>query len=301
MRRTLKAGAAAAALLILLGTPAAAQTGDDKLKSLLEELDSLIDKGEAQNLADPWFLQDLRGLSARYGETWPVVLMDHQFDSKGSLPKAPWEVRQGEMKMDWSRGLRSRVEAKTEAKPKSDEERVGELVGSLLGRALGGKDSQQGGTTAPDPTTPALAVAEIPVTNAFRLQAEITRRALAGDAEGGLELGVAQASSAGYRLVLVPQGETGTETGATVTLYAVSSRGTQRVVHSADYAGPLTDDQPLQVTLARRANGLMSAALGETELFSVTDNSFSDAFSGVTIANRGGDYAVKRVTLRGTE
>jgi hypothetical protein len=293
--------AAAATALLLLAAPAAAQSDDAKLKSLLQELDSLIDKGEAQNLADPWFLQDLRALSARYGQTWPVVLLDHRFDSKGSLPKAPWEVRQGEMKMDWSRGLRSRVEAKTAATAKSDEERVGELVGSLLGRALGGKDSEDSRTAAPDPTTPALAVAEIPVSNAFQMTAEITRRALAGDTQGGLELGVIQSGNAGYRLVLVPHGETGAEGGATATLYAVSARGTQRVVDSAETTEAIPDDQPFEVTLARRPNGQMSAALDGQELISASDRSFNDPFTGLLIANRGGDYAVRQMTVRGTE
>lgn len=298
MPRSLNAGAAVAVALMLLATPLAAQTGDDKLKNLLEELDSLIDKGEAQKQADPWFLQDLRALSERYGQTWPVVLLDHRFESSNSLPKAPWEIRQGQMKMDWSRGLRSRVEAtRAQAKPKSDEERVGELVGSLLGRALGGGNSEGSRKPATDPTTPAVAVAETPITNAFQLQAEISTRAMPRAAEGGLELGLLQAGNAGYRLLLTPR----SDSGATVTLYAVSPRGTQRVVDSAEYTAALADDQPLQVTLARRPNGLMSAALGETQLISVSDGSFNDPFTGVMVANRGGDYAVKRLTLRGTK
>ena len=138
MRSALKTTAIGMALLCVVSAPLAAQTGDDKLKTLLQDLDALIEKGEAQKLADPWFLQDLRGLSARYGEVWPVVLMDHRFDSKGTLPKAPWEVRQGQMKMDWSRGLRSRVEVASAGQTgaaKSDEEVMGEIVGSLLGQA----------------------------------------------------------------------------------------------------------------------------------------------------------------------
>ncbi|MEO3430635.1 hypothetical protein AAFN88_17410 [Pelagibius sp. CAU 1746] len=302
MRGTWKAAAGAAALLLITTSSAvqtaAAQTDGEKLKSLLEELDTLIGKGEAQNLADPWFLQDLRALSNRYGQTWPVVLLDHRFDSKSSLPKAPWEVRKGEMKMDWSRGLRSRVEAKAgQNKKMSDEELVGEIVGGLLGKALGGKDSRNGGKTAADPSTPALAIAELPVSNAFEMKTEITARAMAGDTEGALELGVLQTGNAGYRLIFTPKADR----SALVTLYAISQRGTERVIESADYKGTIPDDQPLEITLARRPGGQMFAAIGDEELFSASDRSFNDPFTAVLIANRGGDYAVRRMTLRGTK
>lgn len=300
MRGTLKAAAGGAALLLLLTAPpavqpASAQTDEEKLKSLLEELDTLIDKGEAQNLADPWFLQDLRALSDRYGQTWPVVLLDHRFDSKSSQPKAPWEVRKGEMKMDWSRGLRSRVEAKAGQKKMSDEELVGEIVGGLLGKALGGKDSRSSQTV--DPSTPALAIAELPVSNAFQMTAEITTRAMAGDTNGAFEMGVLQTGNSGYRLVLTPKADR----SALVTLYAVSQRGTERVVESADYTTAIADDAPLEITLARRPGGQMSAAIGDEELFSASDRSFNDPFTAVLLANRGGDYAVRQLTLRGTK
>jgi len=293
MQQAVKKTLIGIALLCLTATPLSAQTSEDKLEHLLRELDSLIDKGEAQNLADPWFLQDLRRLAERYGETWPVVLFDHQFDSRDALPKAPWRISQGEMRMDWSRGLRSRVEAAATAKKKSDKEKAAEIIGGILGQALG----TQGGSRIADPTIAALAVADMAVSNAFQMQAEITARALAGAEEGALELGVYQSGNAGYRLVLVPKAESRTE----ITLMAVSTRGTTRVLDSATYSQTITDDQPLTVTLSRNPEGVMAAAIGDTALISASDQSFSDAFTGLLIANRGGDYAVRWMTVRGTK
>ncbi len=297
MRRILRAGATSFALLTLFTGPAIAQGPDDKFDALLQELDTLIEKGETQNLADPWFLQELRALSNRYGETWPVTVLDHQFDSKGTSPKAPWEVRQGEMKMDWSRGLRSRVEiAGAQAGgAKSDKEVVGEIIGGLLGQALGTKGSQSG--AAPDPTTPGLAKAAVPVSNAFRLRAEVTTRAMTGSENGGLELGVYQGSNAGYRLLLTPKATAGAE----VKLLAISERGTTRLVASGMRAEPFADDEPFTLTLSRGPDGTMVAAIGEQELLSIGDQSFRNGFDGVLIANRGGDYAVKWLTLQGTQ
>ncbi len=297
MRSALKNSLLGFALLCLTAAPLAAQSDDGRLEELLKELDTLIDKGEAQNLADPWFLQDLRALSSRYGQTWPVVLFEHQFDARGAQPKAPWEISQGEMRMDWSRGLRSRVEAASAEtkKKKSDKEVAAEIIGGILGQALGTK--QQGGQGFADPSTPALAIAEVPISNAFQLQAEVSARDLAGAEEGALELGVFQGGNAGYRLVMVPQAAGGTE----VSLLAVSSRSTTRVVDSTLYQEAITDDQPLVVTLSRRPDGVMAAAIGDAELFSASDLSFRDAFDGLLIANRGGDYAVKWMTVRGTQ
>jgi len=291
MRGLTRIAATGLVLLVISAAPLAAQTSDEKLKTLLQELDALIKKGETQNLADPWYLQDLRALSQRYGQTWPVVILDHKFDSRDTLPKAPWEVRRGDMRMDWSRGLRSRVEVSSTAKAKSDDDVAKEIIGGILSQALGGKQSQSA-----DPAEPALALAPITVSNAFQMTAEITGRSVPGAEKGGLELGVYQSGNAGYRLVLVPKAAG----GATATLLAVSTRGTTRVVDSADTTVNLTDDQPVKVVLARQPNGLMSASLGEQELFAASDQSFRDAFGGVIIANKGGDYAVKWMTIHGT-
>lgn len=296
MRRILKACLGGLMLLALFtgGLPAIAQDSDEKLDKLLDELDALIDKGEKENLADPWFLQDLRALTGRYGEIWPVVILDHRFDSKGSLPKAPWEIRQGQMKMDWSRGLRSRVELPAQAGAKSDKEVAGEIIGNILGQALGGKGGQ---TASADPTIPALALAPVAVSNAFQLQAEVSTRAMPGDDQGGLELGVYQGTDAGYRLLLTPK----PQAGAVVKLLAVSSRGSTRLVASGETAEAPADDQPFTLTLSRRPDGTMAAALGEQQLFAVNDLSFKSAFDGLLIANRAGDYAVRSMIVRGTK
>lgn len=89
--------------------------------------------------------------------------------------------------------------------------------------------------------------------------------------------------------------------GAKVTLLAVSSRGTSRVIDSAAYAQTITDDRLLTVTLSRKPDGMMAVALGKQALFAARDQSFRDPFADILIANRGGDYAVKWMTVRGTE
>ena len=281
------------AMALPLGAPRAQET-DDRMGELLRELDSLIDRGAEQGLADPWFLDDLRALSARYGETWPVVLLDHRFDSQGSSPKAPWQIRQGNMKMDWSRGLRSQVERGGGAQDRSDEEVVGEIIGGLLGQALGTNQNQQ---ASPDPSEPALALADMRVTNAFQLEAVVSARPLQRSAGGGMELGVYQGSNAGYRVMLEP----GEGSGGVISLVAVSSRGSVRDLASATFERDVLNDEPFTLLWSRRPDGAMSVQLADQPLLSVADRSFQDPFDGLLIGNRGGDFAGRQITVRGTQ
>jgi len=299
---------APAVALVLLVTPARAQEPREKLDALIRDLNTLIDKGAQRNLADPWYLDELRGLSRRYSETWPRLLMDHTFDSQSGTPNAPWRVRQGRMQVDWTRGLRSQVEtaathpAQDSSRP-SDEEVVREIVGGLLGQALGTQERgrnrpQQQAAERPDPSKPALAVADLSITNAFRLKAEISGRDMPGAEDGGLELGVFQPSNAGYRLVLKPAGGGGNR--GQVDLIAVSGRGSARLIDSARIEVPILKDQAVTLVWSRNPGGRTTISINDSRVISVDDRTFNDPFSGVMVVNTGGDWAVKWMILHGT-
>lgn len=284
--------AVALVFLASVANPARAASDEAQIDVLIKDLQGLVDKAEREKLADPWFIEDLRGLISRYSETWPVVLLDHSFDSREATPKAPWQVRQGKMQMDWSRGLRSRVEL---SKPtQSDNEVVGQIIGGLLNQALTGQQA----ATADDPTVPAIASASLVVSNAFHLETVLTARPLERSSEGGLEVGVFQKDgNGGYRLAIAP---TADGQGGSLELFVISSRGTSRLVETANFTGGFLDDQPLKLALSRDPAGRMRAALDDVELISVEDRSFRDAFSGVLIVNKGGDYALKTMQVKGT-
>jgi hypothetical protein len=295
-----------AVLFVLAGPPPAlAQSAPDRLNGMISDLNALIERGAQRNLADPWFLDELRALSARYGETWPRVLMDHSFDSQSGTPKPPWQVRAGRMQVDWSRGLRSRVEPAAAPQsggqqPPSRDEAVGALVGQLLGQALGTGQPQprQGDTSSGgDPGAPAVAAADVSISNAFRIQAEMSGRPTDGADQGGFEIGVFQAGNAGYRLVITPNAD---GSRATVELLVVSSRETARVIDSVPVTVPVLGDAPFTVTWSRHPNGRIVVAVNGTDFIAVDDRTFSDPFQGVLLVNRGGDWAVKRMTIKGT-
>jgi hypothetical protein len=300
MRRLAPVGLAVIAAL-LVAPPALAQSAQEKLDALIGELNAMVDQGRARSLADPWFLDDLAALAARYGQTWPRVILDHTFDSQSGTPKAPWRVQQGRMQVDWTRGLRSRVDI---AEPRAgqpsagarDEDVVGAIVGTILDEALGTRRSQPA-APAVDPTAPALAVADIAVTNAFRIEVEISGRAVPRAAQGGFELGVFQPSNAGYRLVITPNAD---GQGGRVDLLAVSSRGSARVIDGTTVTVPLLSDAPFTLVWARRPDGRTTVSVNGTDLGTTADRSFNDPFSGVMIVNTGGDWAVRRMTIHGT-
>ena len=78
----------AIAILMAVHTPASAQYGsptedDNRTQRLIDELKGLIDKGESERLADPWYLRDLRGLVQRYDWPWRRLLFFDDFLGPG--------------------------------------------------------------------------------------------------------------------------------------------------------------------------------------------------------------------------
>jgi hypothetical protein len=64
-----------------------AQAGEPD-KALIDELRTLIERGEKERLADPWYLKDLRALVDRYDWPWRVRIMSEDFSARGPQPTA---------------------------------------------------------------------------------------------------------------------------------------------------------------------------------------------------------------------
>jgi hypothetical protein len=300
----------AAALVV---APAAAQTwappdqqvaqAGDSDKALIDELRTLIERGEKERLADPWYLKDLRALVDRYDWPWRVRILSEDFSARGPQPPAPWQVTAGEYLIDWRHGLRSVIEPPPQAQTgttgqkQSTEEAVGALIGTILQQSLGG---QQTGT-ATQPANPGYAAVKAPVaiSNAFAIELELNARALPGLVDGRFEFGPYQGAqaSAGYRLAYTSNPSQGTPGWE---LLRLSSRGTS-TLELHDQPLKLEDQQGHTLVWTRDTAGAMAVSLDGQELFQVTDRSFRDPFDGFALINSGGDYALRRITIDGTQ
>jgi hypothetical protein len=211
-------------------------------------------------------------------------------------------VTAGEFLIDWRHGLRSVIEPLPQAQSgtasgqrQSTEEAVGALIGTLLQQTLGG---QQTGT---QPTNPGYAAVKAPVviSNAFAIELELTSRALPGLVDGRFEFGPYQGAQAttGYRLVYTANPGAGTPS---LELLKLSSRGTSTLdLH--DQPLRLEDQQGHTLVWTRDTAGAMAVSVDGQTLFQVTDRSFRDPFDGFALINSGGDYALRRITIDGTQ
>lgn len=298
-------------LLLAGGIPGAASAQSDSgggdINQLIDEINELVEKGERERLADPWFLHDLRTVVDKYDYPWRERILYEDFSGPDTLPGSPWEVTAGEFRVDWRYGLRSVVIGETPgaSQPTQPQQQQGGedaakiLFGVILQQAL---EKQQSGSTSqsPPPSTAsepshASVAAELPIPNAFAIQMEITSRPT--DTTERLEIGPYQgaARAAGYTLVFTP--------GASpaLAMVAVSSRGGTSTIEFADEVPNLADGNPHTLAWTRNKSGVMSVTVDGQELIRTTDRSFRKPFRGIQIVNRGGDYAIRQITIDGAK
>jgi len=307
----------------LLAVPAAAQhSGGDDTTKLVDEIRTLLDKGERERLADPWFLRDLREVLQRYDDPWRTLILEEDFSARGSEPPPPWRVLRGEFLVDWRRGLRAVVEPGRAPPPPPQQQQRQEppreerrddskdvakaLIGALMQQALSGESARDERPAEPaaeqpappaaatTPPEPAFVTAAVAIPNAFAISIELSARPVAGVATPRLELGPYQGADiqAGYRLVH--------ESGASpsFTLLSASTRRTA-TVDLVDRAIDLTDGEPHRLEWTRDSAGRMRISLDGEVLIEVTDRRFRDPFDGLAVLNAAGDFALRRVRIDG--
>lgn len=131
---------------------------------------------------------------------------------------------------------------------------------------------------------------ELPITNAFAIRLRLT----AVSDDGRLLFGPYQGGDrrAGYRLAYNP-GNT-----PSIELLRVG-RHRHRVIETHDEAVGLSDGRPHLLEWTRARDGTMTVSIDSHELMRVQDRRFRDPFDGFTLVNRGGEYAVRAISIDG--
>ncbi len=309
------------AFLLAFASPAAAQE-PGSLKELITELNALLDKGEKERLADPWYLKDLRDLTAKYDNPWQGVVYLEEFQTDGA-PPAPWQVLEGEMRVDWRSGLRSLVRAsQTTSLPEPDpaptqephttqaltgKDAAKQIFGAVLGGLLKGSGGEQP-TPAPEPEAPpeptaaeqfealqALAIAPTAIPNSFRLKGEFSAQPLRDGTTANVEIGVYQQAGSGRP----GYGLTFDAAAGSLSLIRISSRGGRGLIESVAAPEALQDGAPHALDWARYPDGRMTVTIDGAELLSTLDRSFRDPWDGLALTNKGGDFSLRRIEVMG--
>ncbi len=294
-------------IALVLPVTAAAETGRygswgagcDDVQKLTDQLSALIKQARRDGAADPLFLADLRRLVRRYDNPWRVVLVDEDFRDGNFTENPTWVVSKGYFEVTWD-GLESRVSPQPPRRYQQQRQRrkpsPEELAAAILGQIFNRPDGQPGQSAeAPDQDLPRRIAPrgkiflDQPISNAFALTAVIVGR---GDA-GGIDLAVYQGKDkrhSGYRVSYVP--------GDGIAIVRTSKRG-NTIVERSQAPLDLSDGKEHTVVWTRHPSGEMALSVDGTQLFSISDRGYRDAFDGFAFINRGGDYLLRQLTVFG--
>ena len=278
-------------------------------QDMVTQLRALVQEAERANAADPRFLTDLEALADAYDESAPVELLHDDFRDGDYTEGVAWTVTRGRWWVEPAVGLRSLVAAPaaspaptTQQQPyrrPTGEDLAAAVLGNLLGQVTGPQQQQsqqtqqtttQTGQAAGADATPAEIQVASAIPNAFSARFEITSRARAGE----FRAGVYQRSLRdgwGYQIAYAPGAAQG------LRLMAVS-RGQATVIGTHDGVLNLEDGRLHVIDWSRSLAGETAVGVDGKELIRVTDARLRDPFEGLGIANLGGDFALRDVSVK---
>lgn len=312
------------AVVVAAAAPAQAQSagqGDEsRIQALIQEIRDLMQRAEEERQADPWLIEDIRQVLAKYDFPWQRTVYAESFDKDMAGLPEPWRVVSGEFRVD-ARGLHSLVptaeqlEAARDTQPseqKGERERqsgdrnqqMRELLGSVLDEALGGggrdepaeqRQQDRARSTAPE-AVPARAVLPKSIGNAFALRIKFTAKQPSAGS-GSLAIGPYQGdqAQAGYRLIYR------STAGQDATAFEVTKRGvqgTESTVALAEDTPKVADGKQHTLLWTRDRQGGMQIDLDGKRIVDVTDRGFGDPFAGIVLQNSGGDYALSSLVIK---
>ena len=276
-------------------------SGDKQYDALVERLNELIDRTEKSRAADHRLLQDLHDAIADHTASapepeaapdLPQQKLEQDDFGDGNFTRNPaWTVAEGRFSVDSKLGLRSVVAKVSAPAATSSKTTTKDIVTDVLGSLLGNKKKE----TAPAPSQPSKPErAEIflqsQIPNAFQMVFELVSREKHD--RFTIDLFQGRSRGAGYRLAYVPGGQPSLE------LQRFGSSGVRSIVaHSR--ALNLEDNFRHRIEINRDTDGGMTVSIDGARLLEVADRSFRDPFSGITIANDGGDYSIREITILG--
>lgn len=304
--------------------PAAAQAptgpGDDRdLQQLVDELKAQIEKAEQDRLADPWFLRELEALADRYYWPWRSRVYAEGFNAEAENLPTPWRALAGDVRYRAGDGVRTVMRpaapraaaeepaAAPEQEKPSTEQAVRDLMGAFVQEAMRPRQQEAQpeepapqSEPAPEAAAADLAAAAAPmeVPNAFAMEIRLVVRPLDAPGERHLEFGAyrGEDAQAGYRLVYVPRAAQGE---GMLRLVRRSSRGTEAMLALHDRETPLPENRSHDVLWTRDQQGRMYVHLNGEQVLQAVDRGLTGAFDGVVLLNRGGDYTLRRLVIRG--
>lgn len=221
------------------------------------------------------------------GSPWRRLVLQDQFQDGDYTRNPTWTVTAGHYSVERGLGLHS-VHEPRQAPAKV---RSGELPMAILSAILAQATRPAGSATTAEPPDFAEIHVDGTITNAFAMELKLTLRQVA---TGPLAFGPYQAGNrvSGYRLVYTPNVARG------LHLVRLTASGSS-VIESVDHEFSLNRQYIVRWTRDQR--GEMVVSVDAKEIFRVVDRSLADPFTGFTLVNNGGDYALQEISIFGVD
>jgi hypothetical protein len=260
------------------------------MQQLLKDLRALIAKAESAKAADPVFLSDLRKLADSYDTQSVKRLLFDDFHDGDFTRNPAWTVGAGTWRVDLKGkfpGLQSRVGGGQATGTTSGGSSTQQAVLGILGSLLNAPQSGQTQQAAPDQF--ASISTALSITNAFALRLQIASRQPGGRFDLGVYIG--QQSQTGYFLSYLPATANG------LVLSSATNSGGMQQIGSSPGPVKLENEAWHVIDWKRDRAGRMTVALDGKPLIDATDMSITTPFEGFLLANSGGSYSIKSVTI----
>jgi hypothetical protein len=256
------------------------------LQTMVDALRAITDQARTDRSGDFSLLQRLRDLAGVYDRPWRVGLLDDNFGDGNFTQDPVWTVASGRFSIDAGYGLRNRVTPPTRIDFGSDGDAAVKLFGAILGSITKKKTGGQSSASRAEIHS-RLAIGDV-----FSVEIEVGAFSKAS-ADGGFEFGVYSGArrDGGYRLVY--------GSGATPSLALVRlASGRVSTIARTALEMDLEDGAYHRITLRRGRDDAMDALVDGAQVMSGIDRATpGGSFEGVTLINRGGDYAFRRVSV----
>lgn len=270
-------------------------TDNQKTQQLVDELKQLTDQAEQNRSASYRFIDQLRDLTARFDWPWGKEILFDDFHDGDFRQNPSWNTQSDAFWVTRSVGLQTQLSNRHnsrndhETSQSAEETLLGIIIESTINKQQKQRNRRFGNPDRAD------IYAAVPVSNAFAIKLRIS--AMGRDTQGGsFEWGPYQGQTAdsGYRLVY--------QAGNRPTLKLLAyRRGMSSVIDLYDRGTLLEDGNMHEITWQRSVNGQMTVFIDERQIMQVRDRGYRNHFNGFVMTNRGGDYAIRSVSLFGTD
>ncbi len=263
-----------------------------QLQAFAAKLKSMVDEADKAKAADPLFIQDLRDLIASASApaapatpaAQPTLRLFYDNFQDGNFTSNPvWKVTAGVWTVDVlgnNTGLKSTIIPPGQTS--SQNIKLNDVLGALL--------QPQNNQTSANATYASI-YTPVSISNVFKARLDLISK----EKFGRLDFGPYQGpgGSTAYRVTYFPGGN------PSLALQRVTSQATTTI---GSYAKPLVleGDKPHSIELLRDGAGVMTASVDGKALITVTDTTITKSFDGFLIINSGGRYAIRAVTIDGT-